>query len=118
MSSSYAAERAQATRRLPVPRFDPTRHGLDRYFSDAPLEAAVMATLWQAERPLTVKGVWKRLDHHPVAYNTVMTTVNRLWGKAWLDRNKTGYCYTYTVRETQDAFEERMTETIRGSLGI
>jgi len=47
-----------------------------------------------------------------------MTTMTRLWGKAWLDRSKTGYCYTYSVRETREVFEDRMRAAIQESLGL
>jgi len=39
-----------------------------------------------------------------------------LWEKAWLDREKLRYSYTYRVRETREAFEARMTAAIMGSL--
>jgi len=103
-------------RPLPIARFDPRAEGLSRFFG--PQEAAIMDTLWREDRPMTVKAVWRQLDYKAIAYTTAMTTMTRLWEKAWLDRTKTGFNYTYRVRETREAFEARMTEVIRGSLEI
>lgn len=103
-------------RPLLICRFDPNKTGLERFFG--PQEAATMAALWAEDRPMTVKATWRRLqrDYKDVAYTTVMTTMTRLWDKAVLDRAKTGFSYTYRVRETREEFEARMEAAIRESL--
>ena len=51
-----------------------------------PLEVAVMEILWQRGES-AVRDVVDRLER-PLAYTTVMTTLDRLYKKALLDRRK------------------------------
>jgi len=63
-----------------------------------PLEAEVMAVLWRAEAPLTVRAVVAELNagrEAPLAYTTVMTVMTRLAGKRVLARSRRGRQYMY-----------------------
>jgi predicted transcriptional regulator len=56
-----------------------------------PLEAEVMAVLWNAEAPVPVREVVHRLNTGraaPLAYTTVMTVLSRLAGKGILVRHQ------------------------------
>jgi len=72
-----------------------------------PLEAEVMAVLWQAEAPVSVRAVADRLNADrtpPLAYTTVMTVLSRLAGKGILVREQQGrgFVYTPVVADTAD----------------
>jgi len=72
-----------------------------------PLEAEVMAVLWQADRPVSVREVVVRLNTDratPLAYTTVMTVLTRLAGKGILVREQhgRGFVYTPAVADTAE----------------
>ncbi|HEX6359898.1 BlaI/MecI/CopY family transcriptional regulator [Actinophytocola sp.] len=60
------------------------------------LEAAVMNVLWDAGEPLKVRDVLERLDTgKQLAYTTVMTVLDNLHRKQWVERVKQGKAYEY-----------------------
>lgn len=60
------------------------------------LESAVMEQLWSAGEPLTVRDVLSRLDREPpLAYTTVMTVMDNLHRKGFLDRERAGRAFRY-----------------------
>jgi predicted transcriptional regulator len=64
-----------------------------------PLEAEVMAVLWQADGPVSVREVAGRLNAGraaPLAYTTVMTVLSRLAGKGILVREQQGRGFVYS----------------------
>lgn len=64
-----------------------------------PLEAEVMAVLWQAQEPVSVREVAERLNGGraaALAYTTVMTVLSRLAGKGILVREQQGRGFVYT----------------------
>jgi predicted transcriptional regulator len=65
-----------------------------RPFGD--LEATVMDLLWSAERPLLVRDVVElmRPDRTP-AYTTIMTVLDNLHRKGWLQRSRDGRAWRY-----------------------
>ena len=72
-----------------------------------PLEAEVMAVLWRADGPVSVRGVVDRLNtgrSAPLAYTTVMTVLSRLAGKGILVREQhgRGFVYTPAVADTAE----------------
>ena len=65
-----------------------------RPFGD--LEATVMDLLWSAERPLLVRDVVERLrPERSLAYTTVMTVMDNLHRKGWLQRTREGRAWRY-----------------------
>jgi predicted transcriptional regulator len=65
-----------------------------------PLEAEVMAVLWRADAPVSVREVAERLNTDrsaQLAYTTVMTVLSRLAGKAIVVREQQGRGYLYTA---------------------
>ena len=101
---------------LPVLRFDPSKEGAERWLG--PTEAAIMEIIWAAERPITVKGILRRLErsYHPLAYTSVLTTTDRMYDKQLLDRGRAGPAFVYSARETRAQFEERQRAAILASL--
>lgn len=60
------------------------------------LEAAVMDVLWDRGGWLTPGEVHEALSvGRPLAYNTVMTILVRLWQKGRLERERDGRAYAY-----------------------
>jgi predicted transcriptional regulator len=60
------------------------------------LEAAVMNVLWDAAEPLKVRDVLERLHTgRQLAYTTVMTVLDNLHRKQWVERVKQGKAYEY-----------------------
>jgi predicted transcriptional regulator len=71
-----------------------------------PLEVSVMGILWQSGES-SVREVIERLDR-PLAYTTVMTTLDRLFKKGFLDRRKAQRAFLYSPRFSQPNWERRV----------
>jgi predicted transcriptional regulator len=76
-----------------------------RQFSLGALEIEVMQMLWKTGES-SVRGVFERMER-PLAYTTVMTTLERLFKKSLLDRRKEGRAFLYTPRLTLHEWEHR-----------
>lgn len=63
------------------------------------LERDVMDVLW-ARADLAVRDVQSRLDR-PIAYTTVMTTLDRLFKKGLLERRQSGRAFLYSAALTR-----------------
>jgi predicted transcriptional regulator len=60
------------------------------------LEAVVMDLMWQATSPATVRQVFEKLSaRRPIAYTTVMTVMDNLHRKGFLDREMAGRAWSY-----------------------
>lgn len=59
-----------------------------------PLERRVLEQTWRLEQ-VNVRAVVAALDHE-FAYTTVMTTLDRLYKKGYLDRKRLGRAYIYS----------------------
>jgi predicted transcriptional regulator len=67
------------------------------------LEREVMAQLWDAGEPLTVRQVHERLDPaRGLAYTTVMTVLDRLAKKGVVTQQKADRAYRYTATQTRE----------------
>nr|NLI50395.1 BlaI/MecI/CopY family transcriptional regulator [Propionibacterium sp.] len=65
------------------------------------LEQHVMAVLWRAGRPLSVREVHEALHYsRTVAYTTVMTVLDRLAKKGVLERRLEGRAWLYDSRRS------------------
>lgn len=88
---------------------DPLRAALGR------LEREVMDILWTG-RPLTVRDVQSELGR-AVAYTTVMTTLDRLYKKGFIDRAREGRAFVYTAARTRAEVEAAVASgLVRGLL--
>jgi len=74
------------------------------------LEMTVMEALWERGEG-SVHDVVSRLDR-PLAYNTVMTTLDRLYKKGLLDRSKQDRAYFYAPRLSRLAWQQKQAETL------
>lgn len=65
-----------------------------RGFGD--LEAVVMEHVWDHAGPVTVRDVFDELSRRrQIAYTTVMSTMDNLYRKRWLTRERSGKAYVY-----------------------
>jgi len=77
-----------------------------RPFGD--LEATVMDLLWSADRPLLVREVLDLLRPARPAYTTVMTVMDNLHRKGWLERGRDGRAWRYQPVLTRQAYTARL----------
>ncbi len=70
-----------------------------------PLENSVLEILWERGES-NVHQVIERLGR-PLAYTTVMTTLDRLYKKGLLERRKQERAFFYSPRMTRAAFEQQ-----------
>ncbi len=74
------------------------------------LEMTVMEALWLNGQG-NVHDVLRWLDR-PLAYNTVMTTLDRLHKKGLLDRGKLARAYFYAPRFTRLEWQQKQAESL------
>jgi len=72
-----------------------------------PLEIAVMEILWERGES-SVHDAAEKL-RRPLAYTTVMTTLDRLYKKGLLARRKLDRAFVYTPRQTRSEWERKRT---------
>ena len=77
----------------------------DASFDLGHLEITVMEILW-ARGESNVHDVTRRLDR-PLAYTTVMTTLDRLFKKGLLERRKSERAFFYSPRWSRREWEHR-----------
>ena len=70
-----------------------------------PLEIAVMEILWTAGES-NVHQVARSLER-PLAYTTVMTTLDRLYKKGLLERRKSERAYFISARQSRQEWEHQ-----------
>ncbi len=81
------------------------------------LEATVMAHVWGAEGPVTVRAVLESLqEDRQIAYTTVMTVMDNLHSKGFLTRERSGRAYAYRAARPREEYEaELMEDVLAGS---
>ncbi|GAD85526.1 BlaI/MecI/CopY family transcriptional regulator [Nocardia asteroides] len=73
------------------------------------LEAAVMDRLWAAEDDVTVRDIFESLlQEREIAYTTVMSTMDNLHRKGWLDRERHGKAYHYWPTLTREQYSAQL----------
>src|SRR5258705_12754402 len=86
-----------------------------RGFGD--LEAAIMDRLWSRGQPATVRQILDELrPARDLAYNTVLTVVDNLFKKGWLDREPVGRAVWYTPVVSR--CEDRAAVVLEGPAGM
>ena len=80
------------------------------------LESAVMEVLW-TESEQTVNEVEERLrNKREIAHTTVLTTLDRMYRKGYLTREKQAKAFVYSPRYTREEFERMMAQEVLGAL--
>jgi predicted transcriptional regulator len=79
------------------------------------LESAIMDVVWASDRAYLVREVRERLSYNrSLAYTTVMTVMNILYGKGVLCREKHGRAWRYWPAESREDHDARlMAEVLR-----
>ncbi|WP_405133043.1 BlaI/MecI/CopY family transcriptional regulator [Nocardia sp. NBC_01388] len=78
------------------------------------LEAAVMDVIWATDEPVRVREVLDGLaETRRPAYTTVMTVMDNLHRKGWLDRERIGRPFWYSARRSR---EEAAADALRAVL--
>jgi predicted transcriptional regulator len=81
------------------------------------LEAVVMEHLWSSDSPMAVRDVLKQMDRQPpLAYTTVLTVMDNLHRKGFLEREKAGRAYLYRptkgrAEHTADLMHELLSDS-------
>ena len=85
-----------------------------RGFGD--LETVIMHMVWDHDGPVTVRDLFDELrQERVIAYTTVMSTMDNLHRKGWLDRAKEGKAYHYTATASREEYSARlMREALAG----
>ena len=80
------------------------------------LEAVVMARLWAADRPVSVRDMVEDLrPDRTLAYTTVMTVLDNLRRKGMVSRTKDGRAYRYSPVLTREAHTAALMEQVLAS---
>lgn len=94
--------------------FKPGARGAGHVLGD--LESAVMEILWTESRQ-TVNEVEERLrNRREIAHTTVLTTLDRMFRKGYLTREKEAKAFVYSPRYTRAEFERALTQEVLGAL--
>lgn len=81
------------------------------------LEEGVMEVLW-THGDASVRNVVDRLQR-PLAYTTIMTTLDRLFKKGLLDRRRESRAFIYSARLSREQWERgRAGELVAGFLSV
>jgi predicted transcriptional regulator len=81
--------------------------GSVRGFGD--LEAVIMHRVWEHDEPVTVRDLFDDLSaERTIAYTTVMSTMDNLHRKGWLDRVREGKAYRYTATASREEYSARL----------
>src|SRR5688500_14290647 len=80
------------------------------------LESVVMEILW-AKPSQTVIEVEERLrQKREIAHTTVLTTLDRMYRKGYLTREKQSKAFVYSPRYTRNEFERTLAQEVLGAL--
>ncbi|GAA2812687.1 MULTISPECIES: BlaI/MecI/CopY family transcriptional regulator [Kitasatospora] len=80
------------------------------------LEAEIMDRLWSWGRPATVREVVDDINRdRPVAYTTVMTVADILYGKGLLRREKQGRAWLYEPTGSREAYTAALMQEALGA---
>jgi predicted transcriptional regulator len=81
----------------------------DRVRGFGELESVIMQLVWDHDGPVTVRDLLGELGRERViAYTTVMSTMDNLHRKGWLDRAKDGKAYRYTATASREEYSARL----------
>ena len=91
-----------------IRNFRLNQHGLARLFGE--LEAKIMSVIWALEEP-TVQDVVNRLGKR-ANYKTVMTVMNRLAAKGFLERRKVSRAFVYVPRFSREELLQHLSRQV------
>jgi predicted transcriptional regulator len=80
------------------------------------LESAVMEILWQESARCVTEVEDELRKARNIAHTTVLTTLDRMFRKGYLRREKQGKAFVYSARYSRDEFEREMAQEVLGAL--
>ncbi|WP_040809529.1 MULTISPECIES: BlaI/MecI/CopY family transcriptional regulator [Nocardia] len=87
-----------------------------RGFGD--LEAVVIERVWDRSEKTTVRELYDELAaERDIAYTTVMSTMDNLHRKGWLERERVGKAYRYWPTLSREEYSARLMREALGSGG-
>lgn len=100
-------------------KFDFKEEGINRFLGS--LEARIMNVFWAFDHPLTIREVNAVLDKESViSFNAVMTVMNRLWEKGYLDKKSEGKgrgkISHFWAKQTKEQFLQEQTKLVTSGL--
>lgn len=82
------------------------------------LEGAVMDVLWRADGSMSVREVLTELNEtRDLAYTTIMTVLDNLHRKGWVERELHNRAYQYTPSESREEAAARSLRDLLDSSG-
>lgn len=82
------------------------------------LEAAVMDVLWASRDPQTVRAVLDSLnERRSLAYTTILTVLDNLHRKGFVQREKVGRAFSYQAFESREAATARAVRDLLDAAG-
>ena len=110
--------------KMPDENYAPSGYRIDRKELEAilgPLEADVLNEVYEMGKPVRVREVYEKMKgERKIAYTTVMSTMDTLFGKGILDRKVTegrgGLLYVYWPKMTRAEIEKSAVKHIMDSL--
>jgi predicted transcriptional regulator len=94
--------------------FSPSKSGVSQVLGE--LQTAVMEVLWKAG-PLSVTEVEQRLqESREIAHTTVLTTLDRMFVKGFLLREKQGKAFVYSPKFSKTEFEQTVAQEVLSAL--
>ncbi|MSQ02780.1 MAG: hypothetical protein EXR71_12965 [Myxococcales bacterium] len=85
---------------------------LDPLDALGPLEADVLALVWELETATARELFARQAQPGERAYTTLMTTLDRLFKKGLLRRDKDGLAWRYVAAVTREAFAQRRVDAL------
>lgn len=100
----------------PIRRTRPQRTGIAAPLGE--LETTVMRFVWQCEGPGCLGQEVQQALYlaRPVAITTILTTLDRLFDKGILRREREGKAYRYRAALTEEELQQRIVDGVLGSL--
>ncbi len=100
-------------------KFNPAQDGMSKVLG--PLEAQIMAVVWQIEHATAADvhhdlQLSRQAENRNIAYTTVMTTMSRLYEKNILTRRKVGMSFVYTPTLGRQEFINHIVKNVMDSL--
>ena len=94
--------------------FRPGARGTNHVLGD--LESAVMEILWNKSGQTVIEVEERLRQKREIAHTTVLTTLDRMYRKGYLNREKQAKAFVYSPRYTREEFERRMAQEVLGAL--
>lgn len=94
--------------------FQPAHRGIKQVLGN--LEAEMMHLLWQQPGQAVSEVEAQLRRKREIARTTVLTTLDRMYNKGYLTREKQGKAYVYSPRYSREDFDRVMAQEVLGAL--